>query len=469
MQDYGKAGSLMSNKLLTLVRVLLERRAQERSCGWTRAQLESHQARSVAALRSYALAHSPFYRQFHRGFETRTLQELPVLTKSILMEHFDDLVTDRRLHLADVENFLRSDESDGLYLDQYVVLATSGSTGRRGVFVFDQQEWIRAVAAITRPIAWAQSPGASRKPPRAALIASASRWHYSARVGRALASRLAPALRLDAAAPVEELVAQLNAWQPLALATYPSVLRQLAAEQAAGRLKIPLRNIATSAEVLTADVRAAVRRAWGIAVQDTYGATEYAPIASECRVGRKHLFENGAVIEITDARGVPVPPGESGERVLLTVFGRRTQPLIRYEISDLVRVTDEPCPCGRPYRVIESVDGREEDILHFAASVAGMPAVPVHPNRFHEALEGLGVESWQVIQDESGVAIRLVGARAGEFCAAAESAVRAAIAASGARVPTVIARREAVLERGATGKAPLILARKAPVRPASAV
>jgi phenylacetate-CoA ligase len=451
----------MSSTLLTLVRVLLERRAQERSCRWTRAQLERHQAREVAALRAYALARSPFYRQFHRGLETRPLAQLPILTKGTMMEHFDDLVTDRRLRLADLEDFLRSEDSDGRYLDQYVVLATSGSTGRRGVFVFNDREWIRAVAAITRPIAWAQAPGASRRPPRAALIASASRWHYSARVGQALASRLAPALRLDAATPVGELVARLNQWQPQALATYPSVLRQLAAEQAAGRLQIPLRNVATSAEVLTAEVRAAVRRAWGVAVQDTYGATEYAPIASECPQSRKHLFENGALIEVVDAHGKAVPAGEAGERVLLTVFGRRTQPLIRYEISDLVRVTDEPCPCGRPYRVIESVDGREEDILHFAAAGTG-PMVPVHPNRFHEALEGLGVDAWQVIQEESGLAIRLVGPRASEFCAAAEAAVRKAIAASGAHVPPVSARREVTLQRGATGKAPLIVAHKPP-------
>ena len=452
----------MSSTFLTLVRVLLERRAQERTCQWTRAQLEHHQAREVAALRSYALAHSPFYREFHRGLEARPLRDLPILTKGIMMEHFDALVTDRRLHLADLETFLRSVDSDGLYLDRYVVLATSGSTGRRGVFVFDEREWIRAVAAITRPIAWAQAPGASRKPPRAALIASASRWHYSARVGRALASRLAPALRLDAAAPVDELVRQLNDWQPQALATYPSVLRQLAAEQCAGRLKIPLRNIATSAEVLTSEVRHAVRAAWGIAVQDTYGATEYAPISSECPQGRKHLFENGAVIEITDAQGVPVPPGQPGERVLLTVFGRRTQPLIRYEISDLVRVTDEPCPCARPYRVIESVDGREEDILHFDAAGAGLPQVSVHPNVFHDALEGLGVEAWQLIQEDAGLAIRLIGPRAAELCAAAEGAVRKAIAASGAQVPTVTARQEVTLQRGATGKAPLIVARKPP-------
>ncbi len=451
----------MSGSLLTLVRVLLERRAQERTCLWSPEQLAAHQAKQVAALRRWALAHSPFYRDFHRGAESRQLAQLPVLTKSMMMEHFDALVTDRRLHLAEIEDFLRSDGSDGLYLDRYVVLATSGSTGRRGVFVFDEREWLRAVAAITRPIAWAQAPGAPRRPPRAALIASASRWHYSARVGKALASRLAPALRLDAGTSTAELVRQLNAWRPQALATYPSVLRQLACEQLAGRLAIDLCNVATSAEVLTGEVRALVRRAWGIAVQDTYGATEYAPIASECREGRKHLFENGAVIEVTDARGVPVPPGAAGERVLLTVFGRYTQPLIRYEISDLVRVADERCPCGRPYRVIESVDGRQEDILHFPSAAAGAPAVAVHPNRFHEALENLGVEAWQVVQEDSGLAIRLVGARAADHCAAAEAAVTAAIAASGARVPPVRARCETTLARGATGKAPLIIARRA--------
>jgi hypothetical protein len=53
----------MGGNLWTLMRVLRERRAQERSCGWTRAQLEKHQAQRVAALRQYALAHSPFTRR----------------------------------------------------------------------------------------------------------------------------------------------------------------------------------------------------------------------------------------------------------------------------------------------------------------------------------------------------------------------------------------------------------------------
>ena len=174
----------MVHGLWTLIQVLAERRAQERSCGWTRAALLDHQARSLAALRAFATAASPFYRDLHRGHERAPLEQLPVLTKALLMEHFDELVTDRRIRLADAESYLAAEPGATRYVDRYVVLATSGSTGRRGVLIFDPREWIRAIAAITRPIAWAQD-GEPRRPPRAALIASASSWHYLAPVGRA--------------------------------------------------------------------------------------------------------------------------------------------------------------------------------------------------------------------------------------------------------------------------------------------
>lgn len=444
----------MSTGLWTLFRVLAERHSQERSCGWTRAQLERHQARSLAELRRVALARSPFYRKFHRGLERRDLQDLPILTKATLMERFDDLVTDRRIRLADVEAYLRQDRSEQLFRNRYVVLATSGSTGRRGVFLFDDREWIRALAAITRPIGWNQG-ARLRKPPRAALIAAAAPWHYSARVGAALSSRLVPSLRLDAAMPLDEMVQRLNEWQPEALAVYPSVLRQLAAEQLAGRLHIPLQNVATSAEVLTAEVRDEVTRAWGIPVRDTYGATEYAPIAAECAEGRKHLFENGAAIEIVDERGRPVPPGQRGERVLLTIFGRVTQPLIRYEISDLVRAVGGDCPCGRPFRIIEAIEGRQEDVLFFARREGGAP-VPAHPNLFHDALERVAVAGWQVVQRDATLTVRLLGAKDRSVCESVELTIRNLVQSIGADVPAISVLAVDQLERGPTGKAPLI-------------
>src|SRR5258706_3718678 len=92
--------------LLTLVRVGLQRHAQERSCTWSRAQLERHQQKRLAALRRWVAARSRFYQQFHRGYERRPLHELPILTTSALMENFDALVTDPRIHLAGVERYL---------------------------------------------------------------------------------------------------------------------------------------------------------------------------------------------------------------------------------------------------------------------------------------------------------------------------------------------------------------------------
>jgi phenylacetate-CoA ligase len=94
----------MSSSLWTLLRVLRERTAQERSCHWTRARLEEHQARCIAKLRQFVLAYSPFYRDFHRGFEHRPLHDLPILTKAKMMECFDDLVTDRAVRLADARS-----------------------------------------------------------------------------------------------------------------------------------------------------------------------------------------------------------------------------------------------------------------------------------------------------------------------------------------------------------------------------
>jgi phenylacetate-CoA ligase len=445
----------MANGLLTLIQVLIERRAQERSCRWTSAMLRDHQARSLARLRSFAYGASPFYRDFHRGLENAPLERLPIITKPILMENFDHLVTDRSIRLADAESFLASDAGTKRYLDRYVVLATSGSTGRRGVFIFAPREWVRAIAAITRPIAWAMQ-GRSQRPPRAALIASRANWHYSARVGAALQNRLAPALRLDAATPIGELVAALNEWRPEAIATYPSVLRELAAAARAGELRIPLRHVATSAEVLTDEVREAVRGAWDIKVQDTYGATEYAPISSECPLGRKHLFENGAIVEVVDDAGQAVPAGQSGARLLLTVFERWTQPLIRYELSDLVRLSDEPCPCGLPYRTLDFIEGRKEDILRFPME-NDPGTVAIHPNQFHEILERTAVDAWQVERTVDAVNVRLVGRNAAVHAPDVAARVTALIRAAGAAALPVRIQIVDRLERGPSGKAPLIV------------
>jgi phenylacetate-CoA ligase len=210
-QQADPAGASFGAGLLTLLRVGWQRYMQERSCTWSREQLERHQSDGLAKLRRFVEARSPFYREFHRGMDDRPLHELPILSKATLMENFDGLVTDRQIRLAEVERYLGGPPSSRLFLDKYVVLATSGTTGRRGVFLFDDAEWVAAIAAITRPMAWSGAVRILRRPPKSALIASTTPWHYSARIGKSLSTRLLPTLRLDATEPLAMLVERLNA------------------------------------------------------------------------------------------------------------------------------------------------------------------------------------------------------------------------------------------------------------------
>src|SRR5215472_8641157 len=70
----------------------------------TRRQLEDYQARALQACREYAYAHSPSYQHFHWGLTDRPLHELPVLTKAMLLEHFDELITDRAVRLSSLSS-----------------------------------------------------------------------------------------------------------------------------------------------------------------------------------------------------------------------------------------------------------------------------------------------------------------------------------------------------------------------------
>src|SRR5580658_9360044 len=105
MFDFGLTWSTLSKQL--------PMRAHE---GWTRQQLEVSQTSRLRRLPDYAYAHSPFYQQFHKGLYQSPLRDLPVLTKARLMENFDELASDRRIHLADVRAYMESRRGHARYL-----------------------------------------------------------------------------------------------------------------------------------------------------------------------------------------------------------------------------------------------------------------------------------------------------------------------------------------------------------------
>lgn len=447
--------------MLTLLSRLDRLRRRDR---WTREAISAHQAAALGGLRAYAYARSPFYQRFHRGLADGPLRELPVLTKAMVMEHFDDLVTDKAIRLEAVRAHLASSTRDRRFLGRYWVNATSGSTGEPGLFLFDRDEWTTALASFARAHEWAGLRVSITHRMRMASVASTTPWHMSAQVGATLGSWWIPALRLAASESPETIVRQLNTWQPEMLVSYASMARILAEEQLAGRLHIHPHLVFTSSEVLTDETRRRVTAAWGHAPFDQYAATETGGLAAECAEGRRlHLFEDLVIVEVVDERNRPAPPGEYGAKLLVTTLFSRTQPLIRYELSDSVSVAGAICECGRRFAVVEDIQGRTEDVLRFPAAAGG--EIAVHPVTFHRILDAVPASGWQVVQEPDGVTVVLSGVSAEAVDEVLAQAVRQAAVGQGAVSPRVTVRRVSAIPKSAAGKAPLIRAIGSSVSP----
>ena len=421
---------------------------------WPPERLLAHQGQALQQLRDYAYTHSRFYQRFHQGLEQCPLADLPVLTKATLMEHFDTLVTDPAVHLKDLESHLSILRGDERYLNRYWVCATSGSSGRRGIFLYDQEEWATVLASYARVYAWGGVQVGLTKRSKVAVVSTTTPFHQSARVGATVASPFVPTLRLDATDPLEHNLRQLNAFQPEALVAYASMARLLAVEQLEGRLAIKPKAVFSASEVLTQEGRRLINQAWGNPPYNVYGATETATIAAECEHHQGlHFFEDLVISEVVDEHYRPVPVGEYGDKVLVTVLFSRTLPLIRYELTDSLRLSAQTCPSGRPYAMLDGIQGRLEEVLYLPAAGG---RVAIHPNVFHDVMDLLPVSAWQVVGRPDGLEVLLMGVKAGFIDDTLVQRLKQALSAQGARVPPITVRYVEAIPRAALGKAPLV-------------
>src|SRR5262245_29873289 len=144
-----------------------ERRAEDRAAGptlifelagrlrWTEEERRAAQTTGLRTLLRTALASSRWHAARLAGVDPDRvtlddLARLPTMTKNDLMEHFDGIVTDRRLSRELVEEHLRTLHDDSYLLGEYHVLASGGSSGRRGVFLFDRAAWRTYYASYAR-------------------------------------------------------------------------------------------------------------------------------------------------------------------------------------------------------------------------------------------------------------------------------------------------------------------------------
>ena len=342
---------------------------------WSAPRLADHQRDSVRALLRHALEHSPFHARRLHGidpdrFELADLTSLPTMSKAEMMASFDDVVTDRRLSVQLTNDHLaRSAVEPGLLLDEYVCLASGGSSGLRGVFVQRLEEFAEFGTSIVRPgIARQMAAGGTAEGTVVAAIMAVSPVHSSG-FGAAMLSGPVRFVTVPATLPIADAVDRLNALQPPALMGYASKLAQLAREQLAGRLAIAPRAVTATSEQLTAEARATITAAFGVPVVDQFASTEGLVGHSEPGGSVLTFATDMCIVELVDAENRIITDGAVSARILVTNLHNLTQPLIRYELTD--RFERYPFLNGSGYLRAE-VGGRAEDVFKYGA-------VDVHP------------------------------------------------------------------------------------------
>jgi phenylacetate-CoA ligase len=398
--DYQRLRQRHLADAMALAPVLIER------LEWTADRLAAHRAARLRYLVRLAVERSPWHCERLADLDVNSLdetslRELPTMTKSDLMENFDQIVTDERLSLKLVEAHLQTVSTSGYFLDGYTAITSGGSSGQRGVFVYDWDGWATYCLGLFRYLlrGKAASPEMASRQVVVATVMAAHFAHATAAIGRTLNSPQLRFLQFPVTQPIEEIVAGLNLAQPDFLLAYPSALHVLSFEAQAGRLQIAPRVIRCGAEPLLPEIRAAAEQTWGIPVGNVWGTSEGGGTAVPCGQARSHLSEDLLIVEPVDERGRAVPPGQRSAKVYLTNLYNQALPLIRYEITDEVTILAEPCPCGSAHRCVADIQGRLDDVFIYHGR-------RVHPHVFRSALgRHAGVAEYQVRQTEHGARI----------------------------------------------------------------
>lgn len=293
--------------------------------------------------------------------------------------------------------------------DSHYVHQTSGSTGRLARFHITRESYEWRTAIMDRVYAWAGAeegvksihiwgtgpkvPPLSQRTKNAVHRALQRRYYFEAYREFTDAHRAA-------------CCDLINRAKPSALVGYAGQLVDLARyARDNNALSWKAATIVSTAEGLKSGQRELLETHLAREVFDSYGTREFMNIGTECAAHRGyHLTTDNLLTEVVDASGRPAPPGESG-RIVITDFHNAATPFIRYEVGDIGTMApdDEACQCGRPFPILKSVEGRDQEVIHTQNG-------PISALFVNYAVRGFSwVDGYQVVQHaRNRILIRLL-------------------------------------------------------------
>lgn len=364
---------------------------------YTGQQFLDYQAIHLRQILRHAFQTTPFYRESFtqsgwtpdslQKIEPGDLQKLPFLEKNDLRKYGKSALLSAKK------------EPHGHFFN------SSGSTGTPVSILFSHamhQRWTAAMEARVRN--WAGldrhdargTIGGRRVSPGANPSAPFYRYNLAERQVYFSAYHIAPANAGNYLEGMKKHSVRYMTGYAMSNYLLALQLEQLGLEAPA------LKAVLTSSEPLTAGMRAQFQRTYQCKTYDAWSGVEACGLVSECEQGSLHISPDTAIIELLNPEtGKPARPGELAE-IVCTGLLNYDQPLIRYRIGDLMRLSEHTCACGRAMPVITEIVGRMEDVVQ---GPDGRKMV-----RFHNVFTAIpGILEGQVVQQaQNNFEVRLV-------------------------------------------------------------
>jgi putative adenylate-forming enzyme len=362
--------------------------------------LQELQEQRAGAIIAHAAQHSPFYRRHWQGHQLGQWRTLPTVDKTAMMAHFDEYNTCGIAAQAAMSAALEAERTRDFapLVAGLTVGLSSGTSGHRGLFLVSPAEQAMWAGVILARALHKLRPGRTRV---AFFLRSHSNLYQEVN-GALLQLRY-----FDLMSPLADSIAVLNQYQPHILIGPPSLLGFLAAAHTHGSLRIHPQRLISVAEVLEPQDETLLATCFQAPVHQVYQCTE-GLLAVSCPHGSLHIQEDIVAIQC-EPLTPDLPQDAAGPRrvtPIVTDLWRRTQPIVRYRLNDVLQLGDKPCHCGSCFRTISRIEGRCDDVCYFFERNGSAPSLrrPFFPDTIRRMilLGSGGITDYQVVQECDG-------------------------------------------------------------------
>jgi len=320
---------------------------------WSVKDIKKYQEKKTKEIARYAVEHSKFFKEHYNKCDIKKFSSLPIVNKRIMMDNLTEYNT-LGLNKDDLINFALNVEKTrdfSLRFNGINIGMSSGTSGNKGIVITTKEEenYIKAMYASRLVLTKGEKINCAFI---LRISTPAFDYHQSG-------NKLTYINQLQ---PIEKTIEQLEKLNPNIVSAPPSMLKLLAIELQKRRLKISPKLVYSYAEVLYPEVKEYLEKNFKCKIHEIYQGSEGC-YALTCRQGNLHINEDMVFFELLDDRGLPTKDGEPCHKLLVTDLHKKSQPIIRYELNDIITVNKQKCSCGSNFRVIKQIQGRVDDMF----------------------------------------------------------------------------------------------------------